>query len=60
MNRYISGWVVLALVFAGTTIGMLVGSVVAESAELFRLAFAPLLATVACICVVVLEELEVD
>ena len=60
MNRYISGWAVLALVFAGTTMGMLFAAVVAESDKLFGLAFVPLLATVACICVAVLEELEVD
>ena len=60
MNRFISGWVVLALVFAGMTMGMLLAAVVAGSDELFGMAFVPLLVTVACICVVVLEELEVD
>ncbi|KKL49753.1 hypothetical protein LCGC14_2312340 [marine sediment metagenome] len=59
MNRYISGWVVLALMFAGTTMGMLFAAVIAESDVLFDMAFVPLLATVACICVVVLKELEV-
>ena len=40
--------------------GILFAAVVVGSDELFGMAFVPLLVTVACICVVVLKELEVD